>query len=66
MPDAKDKQGDVTREPVYWFCVLDRAIANGDLQTAMNATECLKSLGVHVRYGRPPKMTTAKGTNHGG
>ena len=49
MPTAT---GDVTREPVYWFVVLDKAMEAGDLQKAMQATEQLRALGVHVRYGR--------------
>lgn len=62
MPVATE---DVTREPVYWFLVLDRAMEKGDLETALRATETLKGLGVHVRYGRPRK-SSPRGKNHAG
>jgi hypothetical protein len=42
-----------TEEPVYWFVRLEQALDKGDFVAAQHATDELKRLGVHVRYGRP-------------
>ena len=44
---------DFSDEPLYWFAVLDGAVARGDHQTAADAQRELARLGVRVAYGRP-------------
>jgi hypothetical protein len=51
----KQSADDYTNEPLYWFAVLDRAVAEGDHQTAATAQQELARLGVDVRYRRRPQ-----------
>ncbi len=44
----------VRDEPVYWFAVLDRALSRGDLETASQAKNELRRLGVDVKYRSRP------------
>jgi hypothetical protein len=39
--------------PIYWFARLERAVEEGNHQTAAEAQRELARLGVEVRYGRP-------------
>ncbi len=48
---------DYTREPIYWFALLDKAIERGDHPAAAQAQKELERLGVNVRYGRPRNRT---------
>jgi hypothetical protein len=38
--------------PLYWFAKLEKAIEDGNHQTAAEAQRELERLGVRVRYGR--------------
>jgi hypothetical protein len=41
--------------PAYWFLLLDRYVAEGELEAAAEAQRQLERLGVDVRYRlRPP------------
>lgn len=44
--------------PIYWFAVLDRAVAAGDHQAAAEAQRQLARLGVRVSYGVKRPETT--------
>src|SRR5262245_48881611 len=48
LPDHRD-------EPTYWFAVLEIARDQGDFETAAEAQQQLRRLGVWVRYQRPRK-----------
>jgi hypothetical protein len=61
MPPAAETD-DYTDEPLYWFALLDRAVARGDHAAAADAQRQLKRLGVRVRYGRPRKTASGPGT----
>jgi hypothetical protein len=39
--------------PLYWFAALEKAVEEGDHQTAAEAQLELARLGVRVAYGRP-------------
>ena len=39
--------------PLYWFARLEKAVEEGDHQTAAVAQRHLARLGVQVSYGRP-------------
>jgi hypothetical protein len=39
--------------PLYWFARLEKAVEEGDHQTAAEAQRELTRLGVQVAYGRP-------------
>ncbi len=39
--------------PLYWFARLEKAVEEGDHQTAAEAQRQLARLGVRVSYGRP-------------
>jgi len=39
--------------PLYWFAKLEKAVEEGDHQTAAEAQRELARLGVRVAYGRP-------------
>ena len=41
--------------PLYWFGVLEKAVNQGDHQTAAEAQNELRRLGVRVAYGRPDR-----------
>jgi hypothetical protein len=40
----------VTEQPIYWFCLLEQAIAQGDFAQAAQAKEALKGLGIEITY----------------
>jgi hypothetical protein len=42
-----------TDQPIYWFAILDRAVAQGDHAAAAEAQRELERLGVRVFYGMP-------------
>ncbi len=48
----------VTDWPLYWFARLEKAVDQGDHQTAADAQQQLARLGVHVTYGRPRQADT--------
>jgi hypothetical protein len=39
-----------TDQPIYWFAVLELAIARADLEAAASAIGELRRLGIEVRY----------------
>lgn len=39
-------------QPVYWFVLLDTAIARGEYEAAARAVRELRRLGVRVQYPR--------------
>ena len=41
--------------PLYWFAKLEKAVEEGDHQSALDAQNELARLGVRVRYGRPSR-----------
>ncbi len=41
--------------PLYWFAKLEKAVEEGDHQTAAEAQRELARLGVRVSYGRPQR-----------
>jgi hypothetical protein len=44
---------EAARSPLYWFVILEKAVARGDHEAAATAQKELAKLGVVVRYGRP-------------
>jgi hypothetical protein len=54
--------------PLYWFARLEKAVEQGDHQTAAEAHQELKRLGVHVSYGLSRQLdhssTSASGVPH--
>lgn len=52
-----------TREPIYWFLLLDKAINSGDLQAAAEAQRELALLGVRVAY--PMQAYSRQSTTEG-
>ena len=50
---TKVSQTPATEMPLYWFAVLERAVAEGDFDRAADAQHNLRRLGVRVSYGRP-------------
>jgi hypothetical protein len=55
MPDHLFAKAPVLDWPVYWFVRLEKAVEQGDHQTAAAAQRELARLGVQVHYGRPPR-----------
>ena len=52
------------REPIYWFAILERALAEGDFAQAAEAIRQLATLGIDVRYrcqARPQREVTHAG-----
>ncbi len=48
------------RQPVYWFTVLELAMAAGDLEEAARAVRELRRLGIDVTYRcRSPRKVVA-------
>jgi hypothetical protein len=45
--------------PLYWFARLEKAVEEGDHQSAAEAQRELKRLGVRVCYGRPQEQREA-------
>jgi hypothetical protein len=45
--------------PIYWFARLEKAVEQGDYQTAADAQKQLARLGVRVVYGRPQQVTSS-------
>jgi hypothetical protein len=43
----------VTDWPLYWFARLEKAVEQGDHQTAAESQQQLARLGVRVSYGKP-------------
>ena len=41
--------------PLYWFAKLDKAVQQGDHESAAEAQKELRRLGVRVNYGCPRK-----------
>jgi hypothetical protein len=49
----------VTDWPLYWFARLEKAVEQGDHQTAAEAQQRLACLGVRVSYGQPRPLNPA-------
>ncbi len=52
MADRQDEH-DYRDVPLYWLAQLDRAVGEGDFESAIQAQRELKRLGVFVKYTRP-------------
>jgi hypothetical protein len=70
MPQlAEDNVRSVVDWPGYWFLLLERFLAKGDLEAAAEAKRQLERLGVEVRYrsGRAlsPSPVTTEEVRHG-
>ncbi len=50
MPVKKVAADPITESPVYWFALLEKSVAKGDMETAGKAAAELRRLGVEVRY----------------
>jgi hypothetical protein len=50
---AADLLSSATDWPLYWFARLEKAVQEGDHQSAAEAQRELARLGVRVAYGRP-------------
>jgi hypothetical protein len=53
----------ILNQPIYWFALLDRAIAQGDHDAAAESQRQLARLGVRVSYGRP-RRSVRQGDPH--
>lgn len=47
-------------EPIYWFALLERAVHDGDFQTAARAQTELAQLGVDVAYRTGPRRRAVR------
>jgi hypothetical protein len=54
MPANPPATPPVTEHPVFWFCLLDEALEEGNLEKAAQAQRELARLGVHVTYRHRP------------
>lgn len=49
---AVDDDRSAKEQPIYWFCLLEQAVEDGDFTAAAEAQRELARLGVRVHYGR--------------
>jgi hypothetical protein len=50
QPAAEGRAVPIVDWPAYWFLLLDRYLAEGELEAAAEAQRQLERLGVEVRY----------------
>lgn len=54
-PEQRRRKRPADERPIYWFAILDMAIADGDFATAAQAVNELERFGISITYRARPR-----------
>ncbi len=57
---SEERERPIVDWPTYWFLLLEKSLANGDLDGAAESNRQLKRLGVTVVFCCEPKRVAVK------